>query len=37
VHEIRLERLLASDVLERIKHAIQERGLLPAGSSEIRL
>jgi small-conductance mechanosensitive channel len=37
VHEIRLERLLASDVLERIKHAIRERGLLPAGSSEIRL
>jgi hypothetical protein len=37
VHEIRLERLLASDVLERIKHAIRERGLLPAGAGKIRL
>jgi small-conductance mechanosensitive channel len=27
VHEIRLERILASDILERVKQALQERGL----------
>jgi small-conductance mechanosensitive channel len=29
VHEIRLERLLASDILERAKTALQDRGFLP--------
>lgn len=29
VHEIRLERILASDILERVKQALQEQGLTP--------
>lgn len=29
VHEIRLERVLASDILERVKTALQNRGFLP--------
>ncbi len=33
VHEIRLERILASDILERVKQALLEQGLpVPAGS-----